>query len=39
MSIREMIIEFMEEKKYSPMLKEELAVHFDIERRELEDFL
>ncbi|MDU5081073.1 ribonuclease R [uncultured Tissierella sp.] len=38
MSIREMIIEFMEEKKYKPMLKEELAVQFDIERRDLESF-
>ena len=38
MSIREMIIEFMEEKKYKPMLKEELAVQFDIERRDLGSF-
>ncbi len=38
MSIREMIIGFMEEKKYKPMLKEELAVQFDIERRDLESF-
>lgn len=38
MSIREMIIEFMEEKKYKPMLKEELAVQFDMERRDLESF-
>ena len=38
MSIREIIIELMEDKKYKPMLKEELAVHFDIGRRELEDF-
>lgn len=38
MSIRELIIEFMEEKKYKPMLKEELAVQFDIERRDLESF-
>lgn len=28
----------MEEKKYKPMLKEELAVQFDIERRDLESF-
>jgi ribonuclease R len=38
MSIREIIIEFMEEKNYKPMLKEELAVHFDIGKGELKEF-
>lgn len=38
MSIREKIIEFMEEKKYKPMLKEELAVQFNIERGDMESF-
>ncbi|WP_313756995.1 ribonuclease R [Tissierella sp.] len=38
MSIREMIIEFMEEKNYKPMLKEELAVQFNLERKDLESF-
>ena len=38
MSIRTTVIEMMEEKKYKPMLKEELAVQFDIERKDLESF-
>lgn len=38
MSIRSTIIEMMEEKKYKPMLKEELAVQFDIGRKDLEGF-
>lgn len=38
MSIREKIIEFMEEKKYKPMLKEEIAIQFDIERQDLKSF-
>ena len=38
MSIRETIIELMEEKKYKPMLKEELAVHFNLERKDMESF-
>lgn len=38
MSIRELIIEFMEEKSYKPMLKEELAVQFNLERKDLENF-
>ncbi|MDR7855738.1 ribonuclease R [Tissierella sp.] len=38
MTIRETIIEFMEEKKYKPMLKEELAVHFNLERKDMESF-
>lgn len=38
MSIREKIIEYMEEKKYKPMIKEELAVQFNMERGDLKDF-
>ena len=38
MKIRERIIKFMEEKTYKPMLKEELAVKFDIERENLKKF-
>ncbi|WP_353092698.1 ribonuclease R [Tissierella praeacuta] len=38
MSIREKIIEFMEDTKYKPMIKEELAVQFNIERKDLENF-
>ncbi len=38
MSIRESIIELMEEKKYKPMLKEELALHFNIGRKDFKDF-
>ena len=34
MSIREKIIEFMEVEEYKPMSKEELAVNFDIDRKE-----
>ncbi|MBU5437899.1 ribonuclease R [Tissierella sp. MSJ-40] len=38
MNIRSTIIDFMEEKIYKPMLKEELAVQFDIDLKDLEDF-
>ncbi|WFA10194.1 ribonuclease R [Tissierella sp. Yu-01] len=38
MSIREIIIEFMEEKTYKPMLKEELAVHFNINKGDFKEF-
>ncbi len=38
MSIREKIIELMETKKYKPMLKEELAVYFDIDKKDVKSF-
>ncbi|HEY8361996.1 MAG TPA: ribonuclease R [Tissierellaceae bacterium] len=38
MSIREKVIELMQTKKYKPMIKEELAVFFDIDRKDLKDF-
>lgn len=38
MSIRERIMELMETKKYKPMLKEELAVFFDIDKKDIKDF-
>ena len=38
MSIREHIIEFMEESNYKPMIKEELAVNFDIGKAEAKEF-
>ncbi len=38
MSIREKIIEFMENADYKPMSKEELAVKFDIGRKDLKEF-
>ena len=38
MSIRETIVELMEEKKYKPMLKEELAVYFNIGKGEAKEF-
>lgn len=38
MSIRERIIEYMEEEKYKPMLKEELAIKFNMKREDLRKF-
>ena len=38
MSIRESILEFMEENSYKPMLREELAVKFDIDKGETKEF-
>ncbi|MBZ2174166.1 ribonuclease R [Schnuerera sp. xch1] len=38
MRIKTNIIDFMEEKLYKPMLKEELAVQFGIEERETKEF-
>lgn len=38
MSLREKIIELMEEKNYKPMLKEELAIEFGIDNRDRLDF-
>ena len=38
MSIREHIIEFMEENNYKPMIKEELAVNFDIGMGDAKEF-
>lgn len=38
MSIRERIVELMESKKYRPMLKEELAVYFDIDKKDIKSF-
>ena len=38
MGIRQRIINFMEEKLYKPMLKEELAVNFGLEGKEIETF-
>ncbi|MFA7411668.1 MAG: ribonuclease R [Tissierellaceae bacterium] len=38
MSIREEIIELMKTKKYKPKLKEELAIYFDLEKKEFKDF-
>ena len=38
MSIRENIVEFMETKEYKPMLKEELAIEFGIEKGDTKEF-
>ena len=38
MSMREIIIEFMKQPKYKPMLKEELAVAFKIDRKDQREF-
>ncbi len=38
MSIRENILEFMENKEYKPMLKEELAIEFGIEKGDTKPF-
>lgn len=38
MGIKSNIIDFMEEKLYKPMLKEELAIQFGIESNEIKDF-
>lgn len=38
MSMREIIVEFMKQPKYKPMLKEELAISFKIDRKEQNDF-
>lgn len=38
MGIKSNIIDFMEEKLYKPMLKEELAVQFGIEGKEIKEF-
>ena len=38
MSIREEIISLMEEKNYKPLLKEEIAAHFNIEKNDAKEF-
>ncbi|HMM70013.1 MAG TPA: ribonuclease R [Gudongella oleilytica] len=38
MSMREIIVEFMKQPKYKPMLKEELAVAFKIDRKDQREF-
>lgn len=38
MSLRENIVEFMRKKVYKPMLKEELAIQFGLEGKEIEVF-
>ena len=38
MGIKSNIIEFMEEKLYKPMLKEELAIQFGIKDTEIKEF-
>lgn len=38
MTIRLKITELMEEKNYKPMLKEELSIYFDIEKKDRQDF-
>lgn len=38
MSIRESLVQLMEEKNYKPLLKEELAAHFNIEKKDIKDF-
>lgn len=38
MTIRLKITELMEEKNYKPMLKEEISIHFDIEKKDRQDF-
>ena len=38
MSMREIIIEFMKQPKYKPMLKEEIAVAFKIDRKDQREF-
>lgn len=38
MSIREHIVEYMEENGYKPMIKEELAVNFDIGKGDTKEF-
>lgn len=38
MSIREIIVELMKEKDYKPLLREELAAHFNIDKGEAKEF-
>ena len=38
MTMRETIIEFMEQPKYKPMLKEELAIAFKIDKKDQKEF-
>lgn len=38
MSVRENILEFMETKEYKPMLKEELAIEFEIGKSDVKEF-
>lgn len=38
MSMREIIVEFMKQPKYKPMLKEELSVAFKIDRKDQREF-
>lgn len=38
MSMREKIVEFMKQPKYKPMLKEELAISFKIDKKEQKEF-
>ena len=38
MNIRDAIVEFMKSKEYRPMLREELSIHFQIDKSESKDF-
>ena len=38
MNIRDVIIKFMESKEYRPMLREELLIHFGIDKSESKEF-
>ena len=38
MSVRENILKFMEDKEYKPMIKEELAIEFEIGKADVKDF-
>lgn len=38
MNIREAIVEFMESREYRPMLREELSIHFGIDKSENKEF-
>lgn len=38
MSIREKILEFMEAKEYKPMIREELAIEFEIGKKDVKEF-
>ena len=38
MKIRDAIVEFMKSKEYRPMLREELSIHFQIDKSESKDF-
>ncbi len=38
MNIRDIIVDYMESKEYKPMLREELSIHFGVEKSESKEF-